>query len=165
MKLIVLKHGNKCVLWNSVCNQNRFYRGDKFRVQFSKLGTLHSLLPNHINVLALTATATKDTLKCVEDCLAMKDVILIGLHSSRPNIKYIVKTTIVVEELASLLTAELVQLHTGTPKTVVFCRTLLQCANLLATLKRQTLLNHPANQLQTSITVWLIYSHLVLQQK
>jgi len=87
-------------------------------------------------VLAFTATATEETLGCVEDRLAMKDVILIGLHSSRPNIKYIVKPSIVVEELASLLAAELVQLRIGTPKRVIFCRTLLQCVKLLAMLKR-----------------------------
>jgi len=133
MRLIVLKPG-KCIVFGFYCNF--INRGDEFRVEFSKLGTLRSLLPNHVNVLALTATATKETLRCVEDRLAMKDVKVIGLHSSRPNIKYIVKSSILVEELATMLTTELVTLRTRTPKTVVFCRTLLQCANLLASLTR-----------------------------
>jgi len=90
MKLIVLKHGTQLYVVG-LCNQFFFFRSDKFRIDSSKLSTLCSLLPNHINVLALTTTTTKDTLKGVEDRLAMKDVTLIGLHSSRPNIKYIIK--------------------------------------------------------------------------
>ena len=66
----------------------------------------------------------------------MKDVTLIGLHSTRPNIKYVVKPSIGADELASLLAAELVQLRIGTPKTVIFCRSLLQCVKLLASLKK-----------------------------
>lgn len=103
---------------------------------FSKLGNLRSILPSHVNVLALTATATQETLKCVEDRLAMKDVALIGIHPGRVNIKYIVKLSINVDELSLLLAAELSKLRTKLPKTVVFCHTLLRCANLLTSLKR-----------------------------
>ena len=69
-------------------------RGDNFRVAFAKLGTLHSILPNNVNVMALTAAATQETLKCVENRLDLKDIALIGLHSGRPNIKYIVKPAV-----------------------------------------------------------------------
>ena len=50
------------------------YRGDSFRVAFAKLGTLRSILPSHVNVLALTATATHETFKCVEDRLELRNV-------------------------------------------------------------------------------------------
>jgi len=93
-------------------------------------------LPNHVNVLALTATATQGTFKCVKDRLAMKDVALIGMHPGRANIKYIVEPSIKADELSSLLTAELSELCTKAPKTVIFCCTLLQCVNLLTSLKR-----------------------------
>ena len=86
--------------------------------------------------MALTATATQETLKCVENRLDLKDVALIGLYSGRPNIKYIVKPSVKVEDLAAMLTSELVELRSNTPKTVVFCRSLLQCVNLLVALKR-----------------------------
>jgi len=71
MRLIVLKPG-KCIVFGFNCNF--IYRGDEFWVEFSKLGTIRSLLPNHVNVLTLTATATKETLRYVEERLAMKDV-------------------------------------------------------------------------------------------
>lgn len=117
-------------------NLHVFSRGDDFRVAFSKLGTVRSILPNHVNVLALTATATEETFKCVKDRLAMKDVKVIGIHPGRANIKYIVKPSINVNELSLLLTTELSKLRTKVPKTVIFCHTLLQCANLLKSLKR-----------------------------
>ena len=93
-------------------------------------------------MLVLTATATQDTFECVKDRLPMKDVALIGLHPGRRNIKFIVKPTIKVNELSLLLTTELSELHTKAPKTVIFCRTLLQCANLLTSLKRYLKMNH-----------------------
>jgi len=104
-------------------------------IAFSKLGTLRSILPYHVNVLALTATATQETFKCVKDRLAIKDVALIGMPS-RANIKYIVKPSIKVDKLSSLLTAEFSELHTKAPKTAIFCCILLQCVNLLTSLKR-----------------------------
>ena len=58
-------------------------RGDNFRVAFAKLGTLRSILPNSVNVMALTVTATQEILKCVENHLDLKDVVLIGIHSGR----------------------------------------------------------------------------------
>ena len=85
-------------------------RGDNFRVAFAKLGTLRSILPNSVNVMALTATATQEILKCVENRLDLKDVVLIGIHSGRPNIKFIVKPSIDVNDLAAIVSAELVEL-------------------------------------------------------
>ena len=88
----------------------------------------------------------------------MKDVALIGLHPGRPNIKYIVKPSIKVDELSLLLTAELSNLRTKAPKTVIFCRTLLQCANLLMCLKRhlKTNITEPPGMPVTDIQYRLV---------
>ncbi|XP_065884181.1 ATP-dependent DNA helicase RecQ-like isoform X2 [Dysidea avara] len=110
--------------------------GDNFRVAFAKLGTLRSILPTSVNVMALTATATQEILKCVENRLDLKDVVLIGIHSGRPNIKFIVKPSIDLNDLAAIVSAELVELRTNTPKTVLFCRSHLQCVKLLVELKK-----------------------------
>ena len=104
-----------------------FFRGDNFCVAFSKLGTLRSIIPNHVNVLALTATSTQETFKCVKDRLAMKDVVLIGMHPGRPNIKYVVKPSIKVNGLSLLLTAELSEFRTKAPKTVILSNTFTMC--------------------------------------
>jgi len=35
-------------------------RGDEFRIAYSEIGTLRSIIPRNINILALTATATQE---------------------------------------------------------------------------------------------------------
>ena len=102
---------------------------------FAKLGILRSILPSHVNVLALTATATHETFKCVEDRLELRNVALIGMPSGKVNIKYIVKAFVKVDELSLMINDEISKLRTSVPKTVIFCPTLLQCATLLAALK------------------------------
>ena len=54
--------------------------GERFRTAFSELGTLRSLIPSEVNILALTATATTETYHSVTSSLLMKDVQLISHH-------------------------------------------------------------------------------------
>ena len=67
-----------------------FYRGDDFRTAFADLGSIRSLLPSTVNIMALTATATKATVSIVVSQLAMQDPAIIGLAPDRPNIKLVV---------------------------------------------------------------------------
>lgn len=67
-----------------------FYRGDTFMKSFAEIGTLRSILPKFVNILAFTATATKQTLDCVIERLSMKESAMIGANVGRGNIKYIV---------------------------------------------------------------------------
>lgn len=85
--------------------------------------------------MALTATATKQTVSVVTDHLAMSDPVMIGLNLDRANIKYIVKPSRSLRELSTTLADELLSTRTKTPKTVVFCRTLHDCADLFSSIK------------------------------
>lgn len=38
-----------------------FFKGDEFRVAFSKIRELGSIIPEHVGIIALTSTTTKDT--------------------------------------------------------------------------------------------------------
>ena len=49
------------------------HRGETFRRAFFEIGTLRSLIPNSVNVMALTATATNQTISIVTSHLAMDD--------------------------------------------------------------------------------------------
>ena len=51
---------------------NSIYRGDDFRIAYAHLGELRSVIPSHVNVLALTATATLATLRAVERNLNLR---------------------------------------------------------------------------------------------
>jgi len=88
MKLIVSKCG-KCdiIFKSSIFDTISPHRGNNFCKPFFEIGTVRSLLPKSVNIMALTATATKQTVSIVTDHLAMSN----WLNSDRPNIKYIVK--------------------------------------------------------------------------
>ena len=62
MKHTVLNCG---MLWMKVMVMSvivSFYRGKSFRKVFHEIGNLRSLLPMSVNVMALTATVTKETI-------------------------------------------------------------------------------------------------------
>lgn len=81
----------------------QFSRGDEFRTTFADLGNIRGLLPSNINIMALTATATKATLATVKKRLAMQDPVIIGLTPDRPNIKLIVDRCPDLHELCVVL--------------------------------------------------------------
>ena len=49
------------------------YRGDNFRKSFAEIGIVRSLIPTNVNILALTATATKETADILMERLCMTD--------------------------------------------------------------------------------------------
>ena len=110
-------------------------RGDTFRVSFAEIGNLRSIIPTHVNVLALTATATKQTYIAVCERLALTSPSLIGLTPHRTNIFYSVQPFIKQKELTSLLADELREHSNKTKKTVVFCRRLEDTAMLYLSLQ------------------------------
>lgn len=111
------------------------HRGDDFRTAFAKLGNLRSLLPDKVNVLALTATATKNTLECVTSRLAMNWPAIIGLPPDRHNIKLSVQPCPSIPTMCRQLSDELKEKRILTPKTVIFCRSLKHCADMCALMK------------------------------
>jgi len=86
--------------------------------------------------MALTATATRDTLDCVVEKLSMNNPKVIGLPPNRDNITYIVRPSITLKEFADLLASELLTKRTLTPKTVVFCVTVQQVVNIFKIIKK-----------------------------
>ena len=63
---------NKCVNGKNFCCS----RGDEFRVEFSHLGEVWSLIPEHVNIMALTATATRTLRSDVCYILGMQNVVV-----------------------------------------------------------------------------------------
>ena len=56
------------------------FRGDIFSVEFARLDEVRSLVPPHVIVLALTATATKATRKADVKRLSMKNPEIISIR-------------------------------------------------------------------------------------
>jgi len=59
--------------------------GNDFRVGFSKIGILRSLIPQHVEVMALTDTCTAKTIEIIEERLAMTEPEIIALSPQRPK--------------------------------------------------------------------------------
>ena len=68
-----------------------FYRVDVFRKAFAEIGNLRSILPYNVDVMALTATATKQMVECVVERLCMKEPAIIGATVDRSNIQVFCK--------------------------------------------------------------------------
>ena len=105
------------------------HRGDTFRKAFSELGEVRSLIPKHVNMLALTATATKQTRKAVCRILGLKAPKFVLRLPNRPNIKYIVHAHPgSIEESFEQFAEEIRREMTKMGRTIVYCRTYDSCS-------------------------------------
>ena len=86
-----------------------------------------------MKVLALTATATKETLQCVTDRLSMKNPVVVGLSPERDNVKLHVRPAPTLKDMSVSIVDELKDARIKTPKTVVYCRSLNKCAEIFST--------------------------------
>ena len=78
--------------------------GERFRAAFSEIGTLRSLIPSEVNILALTATATTKIFHSITLSHLMKDVQLIS-PPSRDNLINFLKPKHHLDELVSVLSS------------------------------------------------------------
>ena len=109
--------------------------GDTFRTAFAQIGNLRSLIPQHVKIMALTATATYETLEVIKERLAMEEPSIISLSPHRDNIMYKVRPPITLEELSSTIGKELSTKRLSYPKTIVFCRRYQDCSDLYLTVR------------------------------
>ena len=101
-----------------------FYRGDDFRVAFSHVGDLRSILPDNVLIWALTATFTVEIFKAVKTRLSLDDPAVIGESPNRANIKYYVEPLPSINTLCDLMAKNLCSLRMLFPKTLIFARQL-----------------------------------------
>ena len=105
-------------------------RGDQFRLDFSLLGQLRSVIPDRVRFIATTATATIATFTVVRDRLFLKDPKIVAMPPEKANIYYSVKMNPNFEEYLSTVTDELTCHRTALPKTIIFCRKLIDCSKV-----------------------------------
>ena len=114
-------------------------------MEFARLGEVRSLIPSHVNVMALTATATKATRKAVVKRLSMKSPEIISITPDKPNVLYIVKDK--PESIDEAMLPIVDKLHAGL---IIFCRTYDECSRMYGFFKSQlgTRFTHPIGALQ-----------------
>jgi len=113
------------------------HRGDDFRVAFSTIGDVRSLIPDNVHIIALTATVTTNSFCIITERLSLKDPVVVGVKPNQPNIKYFVEPLPAVEVLCDTLRTGLKNLRLTFPKTLVFCRSLGDCSTLYQAIRRK----------------------------
>ena len=111
--------------------------GDKFRIAYSLIGELRSLVPKSINVMALTATATTETFEVITMRLSMSKLVVIASTPDHGNIFYSVVNETNIQGLADDLAEKLKTKRCAFLKTVLFVRTYQHCANIYMFLKKK----------------------------
>ena len=121
--------------WN---NKNKCgYRGEHFREAFYSIGEIRSIVPDHVNFMALTATATCDTFDIIMKQLSLKNPIVVAVSPNRPNIKLSIKPSQPLEEFAMDVAEELKVKKKDNLNTIIFCNCYDDCSRIY-----EWLLNH-----------------------
>ena len=99
------------------------YRGKDFRKEYGHLGEMRGLLNTSVNVMALTATATKQTRKDLCKSLCLLNPVMILESPEKSNIVYaVLKKVADIEETFVSLAEEIRKNRRSTDKTIIFCR-------------------------------------------
>eukprot|EP00794_Sanderia_malayensis_P001046 gene1046-372_t len=103
-----------------------------FRVWYSRLSELKSLLAGNLNFAIFTATATKTTQQNIIDNLGLSydTLYLVQKNPDRPNIRYSVTYIDNTKELSETFSTHIANLKISgknSPRTLIFCQTRKQC--------------------------------------
>ena len=69
---------------------------------FAQVGELRSLIPARVNIIALTATATIETMDIVSHRLCLKNPVIVALPPYRDNITYRMHTKVELDMCCEL---------------------------------------------------------------
>lgn len=107
-----------------------YHRGDNFRKEVSHIGELRSVLPKHVRMMALTATATKTLHDAVVKTLGMDNLVVVSESPDKPNIVFSVLEFQSMETTFEPLIEKLRIERTSMGRTLIYCRTQDACAQL-----------------------------------
>ena len=106
------------------------FRVEDYCPEFSRLGQIRSLSPKHVNVMALTATATVMLQKHVMETLCMINPTIIETSPEKGNLHFSVVTYESVETTFYPLIEEVKKNRTKLDRTLIFFRIPIDCAKL-----------------------------------
>lgn len=113
-----------------------YHRGTSFRKVLLRIGELRSILLESIQVMCLTATATREVQKQVISIIGLKDPKVFAVSPSKTNIVYIIKSHDDLFQAFTPLLGKLKDERSGFPKTIIYCQTLSDCGKLYQLFKK-----------------------------
>lgn len=104
-------------------------RGGSFRQEFGNISEARSIIPRNVNVMALTATASKATRKVIQENLCMFNCCEILKPPNKLNIKYTVQRKPKDPlDVVRPLVADVRSKGVAADKCVIFCPTYPECS-------------------------------------
>lgn len=118
-----------------------------FRTAYKEINQLRSLIPRSVKIMALTATATKETRLAVCRSLGIVSPIVVAELPNRTNLKYIVNSNVnSIEETFAYLVKEIRCKRRDMERIIIYCRTYDSCGLIYQYLrtKLRSDMTHPA---------------------
>jgi len=113
------------------------YRGESYRPVLRRVGEVRSLIPLHVHIMALTATATKTDRTDICKVLGMRNPYILSRCPNRQNLIYSVGSFESVSTTFKQFAARLKQEKNIFPKTIIYVRSYDMCADIYLFLKSQ----------------------------
>ena len=106
------------------------YRGDTFRQTVVRIGQVRSIIPDGVNIVALTATATTSLRDAVIKTIGMHKPQIVAMDPNKYNIMYCVGTFETPEKTFRPVIERLVKERSSLPCMLIYTRTLDTCAEI-----------------------------------
>ena len=100
-----------------------YFRGDCFRREFSRLGELRSVIPENVNVMALTATATVSTRREIIKILDMQKPVIVSIPPIKDNLFFCATPRGSISLSLSPISDILIRQRTAMGRIIIFCST------------------------------------------
>ena len=106
-------------------------RGKTFRTEFSRIAEIRSLIPHHVHMMALTATAVVSTRRKIIGSLNMKKVHIVSRNPRKENITYLVKEKPTdIADILSPIVDDILENNRNAERTIIFCQNFEDCADM-----------------------------------
>ena len=113
----------------------QLFRGESFRSVLKRIGEVRSLLPRGVNVMALTATATKAIRLSVSRTIGLNNPYVLTRSPCKSNLIYTTGVFKTVQETFGVLADRLQEQQFSFPKTIIYGQSFRMCADIYLYLK------------------------------
>ena len=110
-------------------------RGEDFRQVFKQLGELRAIVPANINMLALTATATKRLRTEICCTLGIKNPVAVEVSPDKPNVRLACNEFTSISETLGPIAERLKIERTNLGRVIIFCKRRLLCSQIYSFFK------------------------------
>ena len=102
----------------------------------TRIGEIRSLVPAHVGMMALTATATRTLRVSIASILGMRHPTVIAVSPCKHNIMYAVESYVSLESSITPFVNKIKTERAKMPRTIIYCRTYSDCADVYLFFKK-----------------------------